>query len=148
MNNLILKILITFNGCASLLIKRQNNWLIKLLSENLLPQMCAALPTNQCTQLKRGLLGVPGSGLMAAINGWMKHSNVVAKPKDACIVAELQFSSSTKITTKPAIVISHVKNMKNLCHCNKSNVDSLFYLGTKLKYQAFIQALFYSKVDL
>lgn len=84
--------------------------------KDLLPQICAAFPTNQCAQLKRGLRGAPGWGLTAAINGWINAKIVVANPKDACITSELHSANSANIITNAAIVIDHVSIMKNLCH--------------------------------
>lgn len=91
--------------------------------KDLLLQICAAFPTNQCTQLKRDLRGAPGWGLAAAINGWIKTKIVVANPKDACIVSELHSPSSTNIITKAAIVIDHVNIMKNLCHLSRQKKE-------------------------
>lgn len=87
-------------------------------------QIFAMLPTNQWAQLKRALRGAPGCGLMAAMKGWMKHRIVVARPREACIVAELHSPNSTNIITKAAIVIDQVSTMKNLCHL-EGKIDSV-----------------------
>lgn len=59
---------------------------------------------------------------MAAMKGWIKHKIVVARPTEACIVAELHVPNSTNIITKAAIVIDQVSTMKNLCHLRKKSI--------------------------
>lgn len=74
---------------------------------------------NQWVQLKSWRLGAPGSGLIAAMNGCMKHKIVVANPRDAWKVSVLHVPSSTNITTIAINVRMQVMLFRKVCHLKR-----------------------------
>lgn len=84
--------------------------------------MCAALPPNQCNQLKIGRLLDVGAGRNNAPIGWRKQMIAVIKPSIAWGLSSAdQPPISMKINTTAAIVRSQVSTMNNRCHWWKKN---------------------------